>query len=74
MELKPITIVYHPTSFGYSAYSRELDGLNCDAPTIDELKEKVKYLLETRAVALAEIGKAEEAEALRKSEIFFTED
>lgn len=73
MELKQITIVYHPTSFGYSGYSKELDGLNFDSPTIEELKEKIQHLIEVRAEALAEIGKTEDAEALRKSEIILTE-
>lgn len=74
MESQQITIVYHPTSYGYSAYSREMDGLNCEAPTVEELKEKVRHLLEVRAEALSEIGKSEEAEAIRKSEIVLTED
>lgn len=74
MESQEIHIIYHPTSGGYSGYSHELDGLNTEAATVEELAEKIQHLVESRAEALAEIGKTEEANALRAKKIVLTEN
>lgn len=74
MTTNSIHIVYHPTIRGYSGYSRELDGLRTEGRTIQELYEKVKYLIEVRVKSLAEIGREKEAKDLREKEINFVED
>ncbi len=70
----PIHIVYHPTLRGYSCYSQEMDGLQTEATSLNELFQKVRHMLAVRIETLKEIGKDAEAKALKEKEIIFTED
>lgn len=74
MEPNEIHIIFHPTSGGYAGYSQEIDGLNTEAKTVEELVQKIVHLVEVRAEALAEIGHSEEAQRLRNSKIVMKED
>lgn len=74
METGNIHIVYFPSSFGYSAYSHELDGLQTNAKTIEELIEKIKHLIKVRAESLAEIGRTKESQELKRKEIILVEN
>ncbi len=74
MESNSIHIVYFPSSLGYSAYSREMDGLQTEAKTVDELLEKVKHLINVRIEALADIGKTKESQELKEKEIILVEN
>ena len=74
MNTNLLHIVYHPTLRGYSGYSREMDGLQSEGRNINELYEKIKYLIEVRIKVLLELGRDEEAIALKNKKIIFTED
>lgn len=74
MESNVIHIIYHPSALGYAAYSRELDGMVAEATNLDELFDKIKYLLKVRIESLKEIGKNQEAENLQQKELIFVEE
>lgn len=74
MESNVIHIIYHPSTLGYAAYSRELDGMVAEATNLDELFDKIKYLLKVRIESLKEIGKDQEAENLHQKELIFVEE
>ncbi len=74
MENNEIHIIFHPTTGGYSGYSQEIDGLNSEAATVEELAAKIQHLVEVRAELPTEIGRTEEAQKLRTSKIIMKED
>ena len=71
MEAKQIHIIYRPTVDGFACYSQEMDGLNTEGKTVEELMEKVKHLVKVRVAALKELGKDEEAKHLNEGQIIF---
>lgn len=73
MENQAIHVFYYPSVLGYSAYSSEIDGLEAHGKTLDQLFEKVKHLMEVRIKTLLEIGRLEDAQKLRDSELVFVE-
>ncbi len=74
MEANQIHIIYHRTDDGYACYSHEMDGLNTEGKTVEELMEKVTHLLNVRVAALEELGKNEEAEQLSERQVIFTKE
>lgn len=73
MANQAIHVFFYPSVLGYSAYSSELDGIEADGKTLDELFQKVQYLIKVRIETLEEIGKEKEAEKLRSKEVIFLE-
>lgn len=74
MQTSTINIIYYPTRRGYSGYSKELDGLNTNGKTIEELYQKIRYLIDIRVKTLLELGREKEANQLKESELIFSED
>ena len=74
MKTSSIHIINHPTLRGYSGYSRELDGIQSEGKTIEELFDKIRLLIEVWVKSLKEIGKDKEAANLKNKEIIFSED
>ncbi|MDO5616170.1 MAG: hypothetical protein Q4G16_08270 [Cruoricaptor ignavus] len=73
MEASVIHIIYHPAVNGYAGYSKELDGLNTEGKTLEELFEKTRHLIQIRIKSLIELGKEKEAEELKAKKIVFVE-
>lgn len=48
--------------------------MSTEAATLEELFEKVKYLIKVRIESLKEIGRKKDAEDLQQKEIIFIEE
>ena len=66
-----IRLILEKSNTGYSAYSKDLIGATTSGETIDEVKENFKEVLELQAEYLEEIGKKEEAEAVRNAKVTY---
>lgn len=73
MANETIHVFFYPSVLGYSAYSNELDGIQTEGKTLEELFQKIRYLIKVRVETLQEIGKKEEAEELKSKEVIFLE-
>lgn len=66
-----IRLILEKSNTGYSAYSKDLIGATTAGETIDEVKENFKEVLELQADYLEEIGRKEEAEAVRNAKVTY---